>query len=103
MQFFDISGALLASITQPLSRRDALLRLPDDSRLVIAAVSLTNTDPAGIAYDNVQFYRAVVPEPATLLRFVSAVGARGARRFAADRCYAAGGGWQRPARRPLDW
>ncbi len=65
IMFFDAAGALIDSITQPVS--DSYFGFSTTAGSLIRAVSITNTDPAGIGYDNVQFNAAaVVPAPATL-------------------------------------
>ncbi len=79
VQFFDATGALLASIIQG-TPVDAYYGFRATAGSVIAAVSITNTDPAGIAYDNVQFNAAAVPEPASLLLIGAGLAAVAARR-----------------------
>lgn len=65
IQFFDAAGGLIDSITQAVT--DSYFGFSTTAGSLIRAVSITNTDPAGIGYDNVQFNAAaVVPEPAML-------------------------------------
>ncbi|RMH12911.1 MAG: PEP-CTERM sorting domain-containing protein [Gammaproteobacteria bacterium] len=66
-QFFDANGGLLGSITQGIAS-DGFFGFRTTGGDRIAGVSLTNTDPAGIGYDNFIFNQApaAVPEPAIL-------------------------------------
>jgi len=66
-QFFGADGSLLASITQALPS-SGFYGFQATGGDMIRGISITNTDPAGIAYDNVTFNRATVtvPEPGTL-------------------------------------
>ncbi len=64
VDFFDAAGALIASIAQ--APANAYFGFRATAGSVIAGVSITNNDPAGIGYDNVQFDQAVVPEPTPL-------------------------------------
>lgn len=67
-QFFGSAGNLLGSITQA-TPADAFFGFRTTAGDRIFGVSITNTDPAGIAYDNVTFNQLVgnaVPEPAPL-------------------------------------
>lgn len=63
VQFFDTGGALIGSITQALVS-DSFFGFAATGGSTIAGVSITNTDIAGIGFDNVQFNG--VPEPASL-------------------------------------
>jgi hypothetical protein len=64
-QFFGRSGALLGSITQAAS--DGFFGFAATAGDVIAAVSITNTDPAGVGYDNVTFNQVdAISEPGLL-------------------------------------
>lgn len=66
VMFFDAASALIASISQA-GLSDGYFGFSTTAGSLIRAVSITNTDPAGIGYDNVQFnVAAAVPEPATL-------------------------------------
>jgi hypothetical protein len=79
VQFFGLDGAILGSITQGLPANQYLGFRATAGEL-IRGVSITNTDPAGIAYDNVQFNAAAVPEPASLLLIGAGLAAVAARR-----------------------
>jgi hypothetical protein len=66
VQFFGASGNLLGSITET-SIGDGFFGFRATAGEQIAGVSITNTDPAGIGYDNVTFNQsAAVPEPGSL-------------------------------------
>lgn len=69
VQFFATDGSLLGSLTQNIGA-DGFFGFRATSGERIAGLSITNTDPAGIAYDNVTFNQLPngngVPEPATL-------------------------------------
>jgi PEP-CTERM motif len=66
IQFFDGLGGLIGSITQGVT--NSYFGFSTTAGSLIRAVSITNTDPAGVGYDNVQFNAraSAVPEPATL-------------------------------------
>ena len=65
-QFFRSDGSLIAAITES-GLVDGFFGFRATAGDRIAGVTITNTDPAGIAYDNVTFNRvASVPEPAVL-------------------------------------
>ncbi|QIE40536.1 VPLPA-CTERM sorting domain-containing protein [Rhodobacteraceae bacterium SC52] len=72
--FFDTVGSLLDSITQTATNGFFGFR---SSSADIAGVSITNDDPAGLAYDNVTFNSNVssVPLPAALPLMVAGLGA----------------------------
>lgn len=66
-QFFDFNGNVIGSITQTAVSGHFGFRTTGGD--LIWGVSLTNTDPAGIAYDNVSFTDTpgnAVPEPGTV-------------------------------------
>lgn len=65
VDFFGISGNLLGSITAGAT--DSFFGFRATAGEQIAGVSITNTDPAGIGYDNFTFNRSTsVPEPGSL-------------------------------------
>jgi hypothetical protein len=66
VQFFNDTGALLASLTQVAT--NSYFAFETTGGDLIRAVSITNTDGGGIGYDNVTFnsQQNRVPEPGTL-------------------------------------
>ncbi|MES2318491.1 MAG: PEP-CTERM sorting domain-containing protein [Pseudomonadota bacterium] len=66
IEFFAADGSSIASITQGAMNSFFGFRTTGGSQ--IWGVTITNTDPAGLAFDNVQFNqgRGEVPEPASL-------------------------------------
>lgn len=65
VDFFGTSGNLLGSITAGAANSFFGFRATSGEQ--IAGVSITNTDPAGIGFDNFTFNRATsVPEPGSL-------------------------------------
>ncbi len=64
-QFFGSDGTLLGSFAQTAS--DSFFGFEVESGALIRGVSITNTDPGGLAYDNFTFNSvASVPEPASI-------------------------------------
>ena len=85
VQFFDVSGSLLGSLTQTAA--NGFFGFATTGGDLIRAVSITNTDQGGIGFDNVTFNAAVaaVPEPTSLALVALAlaglgVGRRGNRK-----------------------
>lgn len=68
VQFFGNGGGLLGTITQNIST-DGFFGFRATGGDRIMGVSITNTDPGGIAYDNITFNQLAgnVPEPATMV------------------------------------
>ena len=64
LQFFNTSGALIGTSTQTAA--NAFFGFSTTGADRIRAVSITNTDPAGIGFDNVRFDTGTVPEPGSL-------------------------------------
>ncbi len=76
VQFFGVGGTALGSITQTATNSFFGFRATGGD--AIRGFSITNTDPAGIGYDNVTFNQlpaGEVPEPATMT--IWAIGAMG--------------------------
>lgn len=67
IQFFDAAGSLLANLSQNIAA-DGFFGFQATAGDLIRAVSITNTDLAGIGYDNVTFNSIAnsVPEPGSL-------------------------------------
>jgi len=66
VQFFALDGSSLGTITQSVTNSFFGFRTTDGEQ--IRGVSITNTDPNGIAYDNVTFNDiSAVPEPASIM------------------------------------
>ena len=63
--FFGNDGSSLGSITQTAS--NSFFGFSVASGPLIAGVSITNTDPAGIGYDNITFNTASVPEASSII------------------------------------
>ncbi len=70
VDLFGTNGSLLGSFTQAAA--NSFFGFEVASGDLIAGVSITNTDPAGIAYDNITFNAnvAAVPEPSTYILFL---------------------------------
>ena len=64
VEFFGSDGSLLGAITQLAT--DSFFGFSGTAGELIAGVSITNTDPAGIGFDNVTFNGTSIPEPASL-------------------------------------
>lgn len=64
--FFGSEGSLLATIAQATLRMASFFGFRTTGGDRIFGVSLTNTDPDGLAYDDVTFNQLAIPEPAPL-------------------------------------
>jgi hypothetical protein len=78
LQFFNASGTMIGASTQTATNSFFGFATTGDD--LFRAVSITNTDPAGIAFDNVTFHGATtVSEPGGLALVAPALTGLGLR------------------------